>query len=126
MTTTHPSRHPAQRAALHDAWRSERTAARAARQLGAAAAEWHHLERAHIISQPMAGPHLATHAAMLGAALRRREAREVAGQLVRLLLAGPASLTGRYPLGNTGGADVSAFRPMAIPEDLRALLTAEA
>jgi hypothetical protein len=60
---------------------------------------------------------------MLGAAGRRRDGREVAGQLLRLALAVPGSLTGRYPIGNTGGADVSAFRPMPIPEDLRALLT---
>jgi hypothetical protein len=59
---------------------------------------------------------------MLGAAGRRRDGREVAGQLLRLLLAVPGSLTGRYPVGNTGGAAVSAFRPMPIPDDLRALL----
>lgn len=29
---------------------------------------------------------------------------------------------GRYPLGNTGGADVRATVPMAIPEDLAPLL----
>jgi hypothetical protein len=110
------------RTALKDAWQVERSAARAARAAGDRAAEWHHLERAHILSQPLAGPHLRTHAAMLGAAGRRRDGREVAGQLLRLVLAVPGSLTGRYPVGNTGGADVSAFRPMPIPEDLRALL----
>jgi hypothetical protein len=60
---------------------------------------------------------------MLGAAARRRDGREVAGQLLRLVLAVPGSLTGRYPAGNTGGADVSAFRPMPVPDDLRTLLT---
>ena len=110
------------RSALRDAWQAERGAARSARAVGDGAAEWHHLERAHILSQPLAVPHLRTHAAMLGAAVRRRDGREVAGQLLRLLLAVPGSLTGRYPVGNTGGADVSAFRPMPIPEDLRALL----
>ncbi|HEV3401169.1 MAG TPA: DUF3703 domain-containing protein [Acidimicrobiales bacterium] len=44
------------------------------------------------------------------------------GQVLRLVLAGPGSLTGRYPLGNTGGANVSAFAPMPIPDDLRDLL----
>jgi hypothetical protein len=39
-------------------------------------------------------------------------------------LAGPGSISGRYPVGNTGGADVSAFSPMAVPEDLRPLLLA--
>jgi hypothetical protein len=84
--------------------------------------EWHHLERAHILSQPMTGPHVRTHLAMIGCGFRRHDRREVAGQLLRLMLAAPGSLTGRYPVGNTGGADVSAFRPMPVPEDLAALL----
>jgi hypothetical protein len=28
------------------------------------------------------------------------------------------ALRGRYPVGNTGGADVSALEPMPIPDDL--------
>jgi len=70
----------------------------------------------------MTVPHLRTHGAMLGAALRRHDRREVVGQLLRLVVAAPGSLSGRYPVGNTGGADVSAFRPMAVPDDLRPLL----
>ena len=46
----------------------------------------------------------------------------MAGQLLRLILAVPGSVSGRYPVGNTGGADVSAFSPMAVPDDLRPLL----
>lgn len=110
------------RAALRDAWQGERAAARAARRRGDAAEEWRHLERAHILSQPMAGSHLRTHAAMFAAAVRRRDRRETLGQIMRLTLAAPASLIGRYPVGNTGGADVSAFLPMTVPEDLRPLL----
>ena len=85
-------------------------------------AEWTHLERAHILSQPLAGAHVRTHVAMLGAALRRRDPNEIVGQVFRFAVAGPGSLTGRYPVGNTGGADVSAFKPMPIPDDLRDLL----
>jgi len=124
-TSTHPARTSERHAALRNAWEAEREAAREARKRGDASAEWHHLERAHILSQPMLRPHLSNHAAMLSAAVRRRDAREVGGQLLRLLLAAPGSLTGRYPFGNTGGADVSAFRPMPVPEDLRPLLTGE-
>ena len=58
------------------------------------------------------------------AAVRRRDGREIAGQLLRLLLAVPGSVSGRYPVGNTGGADVSAFSPMPVPDDLRPLLLA--
>jgi hypothetical protein len=86
--------------------------------------EWDHLERAHILSQPRAGPHVRTHLAMLGSALRRRDAHEIFGQLARLVVAGPGSWTGRYPVGNTGGADVSALQPMPVPDDLRAIVEA--
>ena len=110
---------------LRAAWRLERDAAREARRRGDATTEWHHLERAHILSQPKAGLHLVTHVAMLRAATRRRDMREIAGQVARTLLAAPGSISGRYPVGNTGGADVSAFRPMPIPEDLRALLASD-
>ena len=107
---------------LRQAWDDERTAAVAARRAGDPTAEWRHLERAHVLSQPKVGLHLRTHLAMLGFALRHRKVHEVLGQLARLVLAAPGSLTGRYPVGNTGGADVSAFLPMTIPDDLRAVL----
>jgi len=110
------------RARLRAAWTAELDAARAARSTGDTRAEWVHLERAHILSQPMAGAHVRTHAAMLGAALRRRDRHELAGQLFRIIVAAPGSMTGRYPVGNTGRADVSAFVPMPIPEDLQPLL----
>lgn len=110
---------------LRQAWSDEMGLAREARQRADAGAEWHHLERAHILSQPLAMPHVRTHVAMIGSALRRRDRREIVGQLFRVLVAGPGSLTGRYPVGNTGGADVSAFAPMPIPDDLRAILEGE-
>ena len=106
------------------AWANERAAARKARELGDGASEWRHLERAHILSQPMAVLHVRTHVAMLGAGIRRRDRREIVGQLLRLVVAGPGSLTGRYPVGNTGGADVNALTPMPIPDDLVAVLSA--
>jgi hypothetical protein len=110
------------RRALRTAWADERAAARSARARGDEAGEWTHLERAHILSQPMPGPHVRTHLAMLAYGMRRRDGREVVGQVMRLVVAGPGSWTGRYPVGNTGGAGVSAFQPMPIPEDLRAVL----
>jgi hypothetical protein len=70
----------------------------------------------------MVGPHVRTHWSMLGAAVRRRDGHEIVGQLLRLVVAAPGSWTGRYPVGNTGGADVSALKPMPIPDDLKALL----
>jgi hypothetical protein len=70
----------------------------------------------------MASAHLRTHLAMLAYACRQRDRHEVVGQMLRVIVAGPGSWTGRYPVGNTGGADVSAFRPMPVPDDLRAVL----
>jgi hypothetical protein len=110
------------RVALRAAWTSEMDAARSARSTGDPSSEWTHLERAHILSQPMAGPHVRTHAAMLAVAFRRHDWHELVGQVFRLAVAGPGSITGKYPVGNTGGADVSAFEPMPIPEDLSGLL----
>jgi Protein of unknown function (DUF3703) len=75
-----------------------------------------------VLSQPMAVPHVRTHVAMLGYGLRRRDRHEIIGQLVRLVVAAPGTWTRRYPVGNTGGANVSALKPMPIPEDLRAVL----
>jgi hypothetical protein len=109
-------------ATLPGAWSAERDAALAARLRGDPAAEWRHLERAHILSQPKALLHVRTHVAMLGAGIRRHDRREIGGQLLRLIVAGPGSLAGRYPVGNTGGADVSAMAAMPIPADLRPYL----
>ena len=118
-TTTHAR---TDRQVLRAAWAAERTAAREARRQGNDEAEWKHLERAHILSQPMAVAHVRTHAAMFAAGMRRHDRAEVLGQLLRIAVAAPGSWTGRYPIGNTGGADVSALRPMPIPDDLRELL----
>ena len=52
---------------------------------------------------------------MLAAAVRRHDGREVIGQLARLALAVPGTLTGRYPVGNTGGSDVSTFYQCRFP-----------
>jgi hypothetical protein len=107
---------------LRERWAQERTAARSARQRTDDQDEWRHLERAHILSQPMAVPHVRTHVAMLGYGLRHRDGREMVGQLVRLVVAAPGTWTGRYPIGNTGGANVSALKSMPIPDDLQAVL----
>ena len=125
MTATQPTNRLQTRNRLRDAWHDEMDRARVARRGGETHAEWRHLERAHILSQPLAAPHLRTHAAMFGAAWRQRDVHELAGQAVRLLLAVPGTVSGRYPVGNTGGTDVSAFQPMPVPDDLRSLLVSE-
>lgn len=83
---------------------------------------WQLLEDAHVLSQPWAWPHTRVHGAMLAAGWRSRDAREVRGQLVRLLVGGLASSLDRYPAGNTGRARVAATHPMPIRPDLADVL----
>jgi hypothetical protein len=110
---------------LHEAFAGELASARAAEAERDFAGAWLHLERAHVLSQAHAWHHVRVHGRMLAFAWRRRDLREIAGQLPRLLLAAPGSWTGRAPRGNTGGADVGIFTPMEIPADLAALLRPE-
>ena len=102
----------------------EIVAHRRARVTGLVGEAWAALERAHILSQPALWLHLRVHALMLGFAVRLGDGGEVLGQLARLAFAPLGSLTGRTSWGNTGRADVSAFAPMPVPEDLRGLLDA--
>lgn len=88
------------------------------------ATAFHHLERAHILGQRHTWRHVVTHAWMLRIAWRRQDLREVLGQMARI----PAALAFSaiwVPLGNTGGANVGAFRPMPLPEDLQKIFLAE-
>lgn len=96
---------------------------RAARLVGDAQSAWQALERAHIISQPFFRPHLASHGHMFGFAIALGDLREAAGQIVRLALVPLGALTGRLPVGNTGRARISAFRPMPVPPDLAELIS---
>lgn len=95
----------------------------AAARADTADARWYHLERAHILSQPAAWLHTRNHVAMLNLALRQHDRREALGQVLRIVLAAPGSLTGRYPEGNTGRATAGIMTPMPIPDDLRDALT---
>jgi hypothetical protein len=107
--------------AIREAFEQEWSLAGAARDAGHFDAAFHHLERAHILGQRSTGLHVRSHVGMLGIAWQRRNARELTGQLTRILA---AALFSRLwvPVGNTGGANVSAMRPMAVPPDLRAIL----
>jgi hypothetical protein len=83
---------------------------------------WTLLEDAHVLSQPWAWLHVRVHGAMFVAAVMQRDVREVRGQLSRIAVAGPGSLSGRYPTGNTGRARVPATRPMPIAGELAEVL----
>lgn len=95
---------------------------RAARGSADTAVRWRHLERAHILSQPWPWPHTRNHLAMLALALAEGDRREAVGQLVRIIVAAPGSVAGRYPHGNTGRTGAGLTRPMPVPADLATLL----
>ena len=85
------------------------------------AQRWRWLEAAHVLGQTSLPLHWRSHTAMLRYALQLRDAREAAGQVLRLAL---------VPLGNIGRSHVSAFRPMvaaaAVTELIRQALQATA
>lgn len=107
---------------LRAAFARELQAAWIAETAGDPAGAWARLERAHVLSQAHAWPHVRVHLRMAALAARRRDLRELVGQIPRILLAAPGSITGRAPRGNTGGTSVGIFAPMAIPADLCAIL----
>jgi len=82
---------------------------------------FHHYERAHILGQKYTLPHIKSHIGMLRVGWLRKDLREIVGQCVRMVAALIFSKIW-VPIGNTGGANVSALRPMPIPEDLQQLL----
>jgi len=83
---------------------------------------WTLLEDAHVLSQPWAWLHVRVHGSMFVTAMMQRDVREVRGQLSRIAVAGPGSLSGRYPTGNTGRARVPATQPMPIAGELAEVL----
>ena len=62
------------------------------------------------------------HWLMLKIGWRKRDLREILGQLIRIAGAATKTPLGIYPSGNTGGSNVWFFEPMPIPEDLRTIL----
>lgn len=104
------------------AYREERAAGRTAAEAGDRAEAWEHLERAHVLAQPAPVAHVGSHLAMLGFAMRTSDRAEVLGQVVRVVVAGPASLVGRIPIGNTGRANVPLRQHMTVPDDLAPLV----
>lgn len=80
------------------------------------------LERAHVLGQEATVLHTRVHWAMLVWGVRQRDLKEVLGQLFRLLGAATKTAVGLVPSGNTGGANVSPFAVMPIPQDAARLI----
>lgn len=101
---------------------AELAASKAAERAGDAAGAFQHLERAHILGQRSTVQHVRVHLLMLLWALRNHKAGEAFGQFTRVIGAAAKTWIGLVPAGNTGGANVSPFKPMVIPDDLAELI----
>ena len=80
---------------------------------------WHHLERAHIIGQRYPFAHSLVHWKMLLFGFRIKNAKEIFGQIPRLVVGGVKSFVGKVPVGNPGGANVPPLKPFPIEKDLQ-------
>lgn len=103
---------------IHPLVSAEIAAARAAEVNGDPAAGFRHLERAHVLGQSATAQHVRVHLHMLAWATRHHDAREVIGQLLRVIGAAAGTWAGLVPHGNTGGSRVSGLRSMPIPDDV--------
>lgn len=83
---------------------------------------WKHLERGHILGQPYPLEHSLVHWRMLQFGIKTKNAKEIIGQIPRLLVGGVKSFVGKIPVGNTGGANVPPLQPMEIPGDLKNII----
>ena len=77
-----------------------------------------HLERAHVLGQASTAHHVRVHWCMLLWGVQQRNAKECLGQLLRIAGAATITVFGLVPHGNTGGANVSPFKPMQLPPEL--------
>lgn len=82
-------------------------------------AAWQHLERAHIIGQRYPFAHSYVHWKMLQFGFKIKSAKEVFGQIPRLVFGGVKSFVGKVPVGNPGGANVPPLKPFPIAEDIQ-------
>lgn len=83
---------------------------------------WYHYERAHILGQRWPLQHSYVHWQMLKFGFRIKSAKEIFGQITRLVFGGIKSFVGTVPIGNTGGANVPPLKPMEIPDNLKKIL----
>ena len=102
---------------------AELQAAGAVEAQGDIQASFRHLERAHVLGQASTVQHVRVHVEMLLWAVRHRVVREVRGQVLRIFGAAAKTAIGWIPTGNTGGANISPFKPLPIPADLQQVLT---
>lgn len=80
------------------------------------------LENAHVLGQRSTRWHTAAHIAMLKWAITQKDPKEALGQTLRIVGAVTKTALGWVPTGNTGGTNVSPFRPMPLSKNHQAIL----
>lgn len=85
---------------------------------GNLSAAWNHLERAHVIGQRYPFEHSIVHWKMLIFGIKIKSAKEVIGQIPRLLVGGVKSFVGKVPVGNTGGSNIPPLKHLPIEKDI--------
>ena len=78
------------------------------------AQEFKHLENAHVLGQQSTYHHTRIHCLMLLWGIRQHKPREIIGQLLRVVGAVTKTAVGLIPEGNTGGSNISPFKPLAL------------
>ena len=90
---------------------------------GDMANEFKCLEDAHVLGQQSTCWHTTVHIEMMLWGLRNMALKQVMGQIVRIVGALTKTAIGLVPEGNTGGVDVSPFRPMPVRPDLKEIIS---
>jgi Protein of unknown function (DUF3703) len=103
--------------------RAEINLASSYRMLGNIEQEFHHLERAHVLGQGSTRHHVRVHFLMLLWGLRQLRAKEILGQITRIIGASTKTAFGWIPSGNTGGSNVSPFKSLPVSDDLKRIIT---
>ena len=75
-----------------------------------------------MLGQASTVQHVRVHVQMLLWAVRHRAPREFAGQVLRVVGAATKTAISWVPTGNTGGSNISPFKPLPIPVDLQTVL----
>jgi Protein of unknown function (DUF3703) len=116
MTPLHISRNFARNIRPHV--NAELKAAIALSTQGQAQPAFTHLECAHVLGQESTVQHVRVHWRMLLWGVQQRNVKECLGQIFRIIGAATKTVFGLIPHGNTGGTNVSPFKPMPVLAEL--------
>lgn len=101
---------------------AEFEAAQKAREENKPDLEFKHLENAHVLGQSSTYWHTLTHCKMLAWSIRNKALREFLGQAFRIVGAATKTAIGLVPEGNTGGANISPFKRLPVPDKLATII----